>query len=128
MIAASVDTKDFAQVLPMERFSVDAPVTNPPMAASSLDITRTESGMDFSVAEKIQGPETRPVERLLQEVIDRCKRDLDAHPRNPRMMFNLALAYINAGDSEAGVEMLEAVLRIEPKNYAALASLGLAFF
>jgi len=52
MIAASVDTKDFSQVLPQERFSVDAPITNPPMAASSLDITRTEFGMDFSVAEK----------------------------------------------------------------------------
>ncbi len=128
MIAASVDTKDFSQVLPKERFSVDAPVTNPPMAASSLDITRTDSGMDFSVAEKIQGPEPRPVERLLQEVIDRCKRDLEAHPKNPRTMFNLALAYVNAGDSDAGVEMLQEVLRIEPTNYAALASLGLLFF
>jgi tetratricopeptide (TPR) repeat protein len=128
MIAASVDTKDFSQVLPQERFSVDAPVTNPPMAASSLDITRTESGMDFSIVEKTEGPETRPVERLLQEVVDRCKRDLEIHPNNPRTMFNLALASINAGDSDAGVEMLQEVLRIEPRNYTALASLGLLFF
>jgi len=128
MIAASVDTKDFSQVLPQERFSVDAPITNPPMAASSLDITRTEFGMDFSVAEKTEGPEPRPVEHLLQEVIDRCKRDLEAHPKNPRTMFNLALAFINAGDSDAGAEMLQEILRIAPKNYAALSSLGLLFF
>jgi tetratricopeptide (TPR) repeat protein len=128
MIATSVDTKDFSQVIPKERFSVDAPVTNPPMAASSLDITRSESGMDFSVAEKTEDSDPRPVERFLQEVIDRCKRDLEIHPKNPRMMFNLALAFINAGDSDAGVEMLQKILRIDPKDYAALTSLGLLFF
>ena len=128
MIAASVDTKDFSQVVPKERFNVDAPITNPRMAASSLDITRTESGMNFSVAEKIEGPEPRSVERVLQEVIDRCKRDIESHSQNPRLMLNLSLAFINAGDSNAGVEMLQEILHIEPSNYAALASLGLVYF
>jgi Flp pilus assembly protein TadD len=128
MIASSVDTKDFSEVMPAERFSVDAPTTNPPMAASSLDITRTESGMDFSVAEKIAGSEPIPVERVLQEVVERCKRDLEVRPQNSRAMLNLALAFVNAGDSDAGLEMLQKVLSIEPKNYAALASLGLLFF
>ena len=128
MIATSVDAKDFSQVLPKEHFSADAPTTNPPMAASSLDITRTESGMDFSVAKKVEGPEPRQVERVLQDVINRCKRDLEVHPQDPRAMLNLALASINAGDSDAGLEMLKEVLRIEPENYVALASLGLLFF
>jgi tetratricopeptide (TPR) repeat protein len=43
-------------------------------------------------------------------------------------MLNLALAFINAGDSNAGIEMLQEILHIEPSNYAALASLGLVFF
>jgi Flp pilus assembly protein TadD len=128
MIAASVDTNEFSQVIPQERFSVDAPATNPPMAASSLDITRTQSGLDFSIAEKTEISEPRSVELVLSEAIDRCKRDLERYPQTARAMLNLALAFINAGDSGAGLEMLHKILEIEPNNYAALSSLGLLHF
>jgi tetratricopeptide (TPR) repeat protein len=128
MITTSVDPKDFSQIIPEERFSVDAPQTNPLMAASSLDVTRTENGLAFSVAGKTEGPELLNVERTLQDIVARCEKDLKVHPQSARSMFNLALALINAGRSDAGAELLREILRMEPTNYVALNSLALFLF
>lgn len=128
MITTSVDPKEFSQIVPDDRFSVDAPQTNPLMAASALDVTRTESGLAFLAAERTETVEPLSVERTLQEVIDRCEKDLKTHPKSTRSMLNLALALINAGKSDSGVEMLRQILHIEPTNYLALNSLALLFF
>jgi len=128
MIMSSVDTRDFSQIVAEERFSVDAPQTNPLMAASSLDVTRTGSGLEFSVIEKAEYTEPRSVEQTLQEVIVRSERDLQAHPQSTRSMVNLALALINAGQTGAGADLLRAVINAEPSNYVALTSLALLFF
>jgi len=127
MMTTSVDPKDFSQIIPAERFSVDPPQINPLIAASPIDVTRTESGMDFSIVDRIGDAEPPSVERTLQEVIARCEKDLSAHPRNPQSMINLALALINAGKSDAAKEMLREVIALEPKNYVALTSLALLF-
>ena len=127
MMTTSVDPKDFSQIVPAERFSVDPPQINPLIAASPIDVTRTESGMDFSVVDRIGEAEPPSVERTLHEVIARCEKDLSTHPRNPQSMINLALALINAGKSDAAKEMLEDVIALEPKNYVALTSLALIF-
>jgi tetratricopeptide (TPR) repeat protein len=68
------------------------------------------------------------VERTLEEVIARCRRDVEVHPHSTRPKLNLALALINRGTTDAAVEILQEILKTEPSNYVALTSLALLFF
>lgn len=128
MITTSVDTKDFRQIIPEERFSVDAPQTNPLMASSSLDVTRVGRELAFSVAERTESVESLNVERTLQEMIVLCERDVEVHPQSTGSMLNLALALINAGNFDEGADILRQIVSSEPANYVALNSLALLSF
>jgi tetratricopeptide (TPR) repeat protein len=128
MISISVNTREFSQILPDECFNVDAPAVNPPIATSSLGLTRTEQGLMFSVVEQSTAQESVSVENTLEEVIARSRRDVEIHDRNIRSLLNLALALVNGGKLDEAVALLEEVLVNEPKNYVALTSLALIFF
>jgi tetratricopeptide (TPR) repeat protein len=128
MIGTSVNPNDFSQIVPEERFNVDAPTTNPTLASSSLDVTRTERGVTFSVVERPETSEPLSVERTLVEMIARCAKDVRVHPHSTRSKLNLALALINGGKSDSAVEILREVLNVDPANYVALTSLALLFF
>jgi Flp pilus assembly protein TadD len=128
MIGTSIDRTEFTPILPQERFSVDAPSDSPLIAASSLDLTRTEKGVDFSAIRKNEREEAPSVDRVLRELVGRCKKDLEDHPVSTRMKLNLSLALINAGQFAEAAENLTSLLVIDPLNYAALSSLALLYF
>jgi tetratricopeptide (TPR) repeat protein len=128
MITTSVDPTEFSQIVPEDRFSVEPPHTNPSLATSLLDVTQTGSGLAISAVERIEQSESASVDHSLQEMIARCKRDIEIHPQSVRPRLNLALALINNGQLDVGAEMLREVLSSEPRNYLALTSLALLFF
>lgn len=128
MISISVNTKEFSQIVPDERFNVDAPAVNPPLATSSLDMTRTQEGLTFSVAAKFNTPDSASVERTLEEVIARSRKDVEVNARGTRSLLNLALALVNGGKFDEAVTLFNEVVNTEPNNYVALNSLALLFF
>lgn len=127
MISTSVNPKEFSQIVPEERFNVDAPAVNPLLADPSLDVTRTRLGLTFSVTEKPDSAEPVSVERTLEDVIERCRKDVEIHAHSIRALLNLALALINSGKPAEAIELLEEILSNEPTNYLALTSLALVF-
>lgn len=60
-----------------------------------------------------------PWNSVVEDVLSRCRRDVERNPRSARARTNHALALINANNADQAVDELRAALDVESNHYAA---------
>lgn len=128
MIATSVNTKTFTEILETPRFLVEPPPGNLPFSGDAVEIVPGRGSARFSLVEKVQETAIPSVEKTLDEMIERCRRQVLAYPNSSRSKVNLALALFNRGQVEEGVKELQEVLELDGGDFSALSLLAAARF
>jgi tetratricopeptide (TPR) repeat protein len=122
----SIDTLAFDEVQLGERFRVVPPPGNTLVVGETVEVTRSQAGTNVVSAADITTGDTPPVERLLDEVIARCERDVGERPEDARSHLSLALALLNRGRRTKAIEELKRVLELAPDHFVALNALASA--
>jgi tetratricopeptide (TPR) repeat protein len=123
---ASIDTQAFDEVQLGERFRVEPPPGNTLVVGDTVEVTRSQGGMNVVPTVDISADGPPPVERLLDEMIARCERNVREHPEDIRSRLNLALALANRGRRSEAIEELKHVLELTPDDFVALNALASA--
>jgi len=122
----SIDTLAFDEVRLGERFRVEPPPGSTLVAGDTVEVTRSREGTNVVSAIEISVDDAPPVERLLDEVIARCKRNVSERPNDSRSRLNLALALVNRGRRTEAIVELKRVLELMPDDFVALSALASA--
>jgi tetratricopeptide (TPR) repeat protein len=128
MIASSVDTKDFVEIQQPRRFLVEPPHADIPFVNDSVEVRPGAGGAGVSIVARNEETTIPSVERTLDDILLRCKRQVKQYPLSSRARVNLALALTNRGYSEEGIQELQRALDLDKKDFSALTLLAALHF
>jgi len=128
MIGTSLDPQAFSEVPTEERLRVDPSPYSPMVISDAIEITRSPEGTEVTPASDVITTDIPPVERTLDQIIEKCEREVRAHPKSHRPIVNLAIALLNRGRRDEGIAKLEEALAYKEDDYVALALLAAAYF
>lgn len=110
-------------------FQVSAPQGNRLFILSSINVRKTDSSVSLTWTDLAEKPETAsPVDRVLNRFIEEAEEQVRRYPESARALTNLAIALINRGSLDRGIETVERAITFERRNYLALTVLAGAYF
>jgi tetratricopeptide (TPR) repeat protein len=124
-ITSAVLERELKASVPDPRFQLDPPSTNPFVSAPSVSLTqhRDELGIEWKDGYAAWSAAASSAE-ILEEVLQRLRKDVQRFPSSPRSHANLGQALLNCGQiGEAGAAF-ERAIELDSENYVALASLA----
>jgi Flp pilus assembly protein TadD len=125
MIGAA-EKPDVRDTLPRIEFQIE-PLGHNPLVPTAPMLFKQE-GRDLVVEwlpESDQG-RTLPPDEILDQVIERSRKDVQRYPRSSRARTNLGLALLSAGRTDEATGLFQEALQLGSDNYVAASSLGKA--
>jgi tetratricopeptide (TPR) repeat protein len=122
MIITSNQEEQF--IVSPPQFHLEAPRESPFEAVPTATVTSSEGSFDFSWIQKPTELGIATVEGILEDIVQRSRRDAKRFPSSADVHANLGLALANCGRLTEAVDEFSTALKISPQHFMAMANLG----
>jgi Flp pilus assembly protein TadD len=105
-------------------FQLDPPEEGPLTVISRSTLTKGKESFDFSWSDVEVTPTGNRAEFILEDIRNRCERDVRRFPNDANVLSNYGMALLNLGRVDEAVATFHRALAVSPKHFISLASLA----
>ncbi|HEY2461411.1 MAG TPA: tetratricopeptide repeat protein [Candidatus Acidoferrum sp.] len=119
-----VSNQDEQFIVSVPLFNLDSPGESPFEAIPTASITNHKDSFEFAWIQKRPERGIPSADKLLEEIVERSKRDAERFPANAQVRANLGLALMNQGKYTEAADVFLEALKLSPDHFMSMANLA----